>query len=57
MGITIIFISHDFVVVKYIADTIFVMKDGKICEKVESEELFEKSKDDYTKYLIDSILM
>ena len=57
LGITIIFISHDFAVVKYIADTIAVMKDGKICEKSKSEELFEKPKNDYTKYLIDSTLM
>lgn len=57
LGITIIFISHDFAVVKYIADTIAVMKDGKICEKAKSEELFEKPKNDYTKYLIDSTLM
>ena len=57
MGITIIFISYELAVVKYISDTIAVMKEGKICEKANSEELFEKPKNDYTKYLMDSTLV
>ena len=36
LEVTIVFISHDLAVVKYIADEIAVMKDGKICEKTVS---------------------
>lgn len=57
LGITIIFISHDLAVVKYVADEIAVMRHGKICEKKSSVELFKNPKSDYTKYLIDSALI
>ncbi|MDK8276250.1 MAG: ATP-binding cassette domain-containing protein [Peptoniphilus duerdenii] len=54
---TIVFISHDLAVVKYIADEIAVMKDGKICEKRSSEDLFKNPESEHTKYLIESALL
>ncbi len=57
LNVTIVFISHDLAVVKYIADEIAVMKDGKICEKKNSKELFKNPENDYTKYLLESALL
>lgn len=57
LEVTIVFISHDLAVVKYIADEIAVMKDGKICEKKSSEDLFKNPESEHTKYLIESALL
>ena len=57
LEVTIVFISHDLAVVKYIADEVAVMKDGKICEKRSSEDLFKNPESEHTKYLIESALL
>jgi peptide/nickel transport system ATP-binding protein len=54
-GLTYIFISHDLSVVKYMSDRIFVMKDGKIIEHGDADEVFFHPKHSYTKRLIDAI--
>jgi peptide/nickel transport system ATP-binding protein len=51
-GLTYIFISHDLAVVKYMADRIVVMNEGKIEETEFSEILFNSPKREYTKRLI-----
>jgi ABC-type oligopeptide transport system ATPase subunit len=55
LGLTMIFISHDLGVVRYIADNIAVMYKGKIVEYGESETVFHHPQDDYTKRLLASI--
>ena len=55
LGLTMIFISHDLSVVRYIADNIAVMYKGKIVEYGESEELFNNAKHEYTQQLISAI--
>jgi peptide/nickel transport system ATP-binding protein len=52
---TYIFISHDLSVVKYMADRLVVMKEGKIVESGNPEEIYQNPKEDYTKKLIASI--
>lgn len=54
-GLTYIFVSHDFSVVKYISDRIIVMKDGEIIESGPSYELFNSPKQDYTRKLLGAI--
>lgn len=54
-GFTYIFISHDLNVVRYMSDRIIVMKDGKIVEAGDSEEIFNNPKKEYTKRLIKAI--
>lgn len=56
LGITILFISHDFAVVNYVADTIAVMKDGKIEEKGPAGTFFQTSRNPYTRMLMDAVL-
>lgn len=55
LNLTMIFISHDLSVVRYIADNIAVMHHGKIVEYGEAEELFNKPKHSYTQTLLDAI--
>ncbi len=54
-NLTYIFISHDLSVVRQFSDRILVMKNGKIVEVGESDELYNNPKKDYTKKLLESI--
>jgi len=55
MGFTIVFISHDLSVVRYISDRIMVMNKGKIEEIGNAEQVYFHPKKEYTKQLIASI--
>jgi len=55
LGLTMIFISHDLSVVRYIADNIAVMYAGEIVEYGKADEVFLNPKDDYTKKLLSAI--
>ena len=55
LDLTMIFISHDLSVVRYIADNIAVMFSGRIVEYGEADEVFLKPKHDYTKKLLSAI--
>jgi peptide/nickel transport system ATP-binding protein len=52
LGLTYIFISHDLAVVKFMADRIFVLKDGRIVEFGETDYLCSNPKEEYTKALL-----
>ena len=52
LNLTILFISHDLPVVRQMCDRIGVLKNGKLCEVSNSEELFLKPSHDYTKELL-----
>jgi ABC-type microcin C transport system duplicated ATPase subunit YejF len=52
MKLSYLFISHDINVVYQMCDRIMVMKDGKIIEIGETEEIFNHPKEDYTKLLL-----
>ena len=52
LGLTMIFISHDLYVVRYLADNIAVMHGGKIVEYGEAEEVFNNAQHPYTKKLL-----
>lgn len=54
-GFTIIFISHDLSVVRYISDRILVMKKGRIVESGLADKIYHQPESDYTKKLIASI--
>lgn len=56
MNLSILFISHDLNVVYQMCDRVLIMKDGKILEEGETEELFQNPKESYTKQLLDAIL-
>ncbi|TAH08396.1 MAG: ABC transporter ATP-binding protein [Sphingobacteriia bacterium] len=55
MGFTVIFISHDLSVVRYISDRILVMKKGRMVEIGDAEAIYNQPKDIYTQELIAAI--
>jgi oligopeptide transport system ATP-binding protein len=55
LGLTMIFITHDLGVVRYLADRIVVMYKGKIVEEGESEALFANPQNAYTRKLLAAI--
>ena len=55
LDLTMIFISHDLSVVRYIADNIAVMYAGKIVEYGEADEVFHNPQHDYTIKLLSAI--
>ncbi|MBW7952210.1 MAG: ABC transporter ATP-binding protein [Chitinophagaceae bacterium] len=52
---TALFISHDLSVVKYLSDRIIVMKNGKIEEIGNAEQIFANPQSNYTQQLISAI--
>ena len=53
-GVSMIFISHDISLVRYISDRIIVMKDGRIVEEGETDHVMEHPQDPYTRTLIET---
>jgi peptide/nickel transport system ATP-binding protein len=54
-GFTVVFISHDLSVIRYISDRILVMNKGKIEEAGEAEAIYRNPQSEYTKRLIAAI--
>ncbi|MDB4026401.1 ABC transporter ATP-binding protein [Candidatus Thioglobus sp.] len=52
LHLTMLFISHDLPVIRQMCNRIVVLKNGRICETKESEELFNNPEHQYTKELI-----
>jgi len=54
-GFTYLFISHDLAVVKFMADQLLVMREGKIVESGEADSVYEAPQNEYTRVLIEAI--
>ena len=52
MGLAYLFISHDINVIYQMSDRIMVMKEGKILEIGETEEVFAHPREEYTRQLL-----
>jgi len=52
LGLTMLFISHDLPVIRQMCDRVGVMKNGKLLELAETEQLFSSPENEYTKELI-----
>ena len=50
-----IFISHDLTVVKYIADQVMVMQQGRVVEIANADDLYRQPQQPYTKALLQAI--
>lgn len=57
LGISILFISHNLSVVHYLCDRIAVMDKGNIVECNDADTVYFNPQNDYTKCLLDSILI
>lgn len=54
-GFTVLFISHDLSVIRYISDRIMVMRAGKIIESGPAEEVCSHPQEAYTRRLLDAV--
>jgi peptide/nickel transport system ATP-binding protein len=55
LGLTLLFISHDLSVVRYMSDRMLVMQKGKIVESGNAEDIYHHPQHPYTKELLGSI--
>ncbi|MEE1657184.1 ABC transporter ATP-binding protein [Microvirga sp. CF3062] len=51
-GLAYVFISHDLAVVRALSDEIIVMKSGKVVERGNAEQIFDRPREEYTRDLI-----
>lgn len=56
-GTAILFVSHDLGVVHEIADTVTVVKDGRVVESGPREEIYQRPKEQYTRDLLSASLL
>lgn len=54
-GVSYVFISHDFHIVRYISDWILVLYNGRMVEYARREELFEHPLHPYTRELLEAV--
>ena len=55
MGISMLFISHDLSVIRYLCDRVAIMSDGRIVEQGPTEEVFRSPRHDYTRALLAAV--
>lgn len=55
LGLSMLFISHNLAVVRYISDEIVVMRQGRIVESGETEALLSDPAEDYTRELLAAV--
>jgi len=55
LGMSVLFITHDFGIIKKIAEKVLVMKEGNVVETGTKEEVLSLPKEEYTKKLIEAV--
>ena len=55
LGVAYVFISHDLAVVRFMADDVMVMKEGRVVEHRRTEALLAHPQDEYTRRLIGAV--
>jgi peptide/nickel transport system ATP-binding protein len=55
LGLSYIFISHDLAVVRFMADEVMVMRDGKVVEQASVEQILGAPEQEYTRRLLAAV--
>ncbi|HFC04542.1 MAG TPA: ABC transporter ATP-binding protein, partial [Rhizobiales bacterium] len=53
LSLTMLFISHDLPVIRQVCDRVAVMRNGKLVEIADTEDLFENPQTDYSRHLLE----
>ncbi len=54
-GTALLFISHDLGVVRHLSDRVLVMKDGRVVEEGDADEVFHHPRHPYTRELLAAV--
>ena len=54
-GLSIVLVSHDLGVIRYLADNVYVMQNGVFVENGSASNIFQNPTNEYTRKLISSI--
>jgi oligopeptide transport system ATP-binding protein len=54
-GLSIVLVSHDLGVIRYLADNVYVMQNGSFVENGSASDIFQNPSNEYTRKLISSI--
>ncbi|MEV4102401.1 ATP-binding cassette domain-containing protein [Nonomuraea sp. NPDC049649] len=55
LGLTLLFISHNLAVVRYVSDRVAVMSEGRVVEEGPVDEVMGSPRDPYTRTLLESV--
>ena len=55
LGVSYLFISHDLGVIHHMSDRVLVMKDGRVVESGDADDVFERPQDPYTQRLLTAL--
>jgi ABC-type oligopeptide transport system ATPase subunit len=55
LGLTLVLISHDLSVVRYMCERVAVMREGRILELERTDDLFERPAHEYTRALLEAV--
>ncbi|MDQ4504010.1 ATP-binding cassette domain-containing protein [Sinomonas sp. ASV322] len=55
LDLTVLFVSHDLAVVKYLCTRLVVLNRGRLVEKGDVPEIYENPRDSYTKALLEAV--
>ena len=55
LGMSVLFITHDFGIIKKVAERVLVMKEGNVVESGTKEEVLSSPGEEYTKKLIEAV--
>jgi peptide/nickel transport system ATP-binding protein len=55
LGLSMLFISHNLAVVRYVSDRIVVMRGGNIIEEGDTDQIVERPAEEYTRTLLEAV--